>query len=166
MQKYVFKKYIPEYPAFFALEKKKITKALGLTAKIEHVGSTAVANLGGKGILDIIIGVAKTKFALTKKKLEKAGYEFREQASYPQRLFFRIDYPSKNRKRRVHLHLVEFNNQDWKEMIGFRNYLQNHPAALKQYAEIKKEGVKKALGDGEIYRKHKEKFIQNILGKL
>lgn len=165
MQKYVFRKYIPEYRAFFTSEKRKIAKALGSTAKIEHVGSTAIPNLGGKGILDIAVGVSKSKFAEAKRKLEKTGYEFREKASYPERLFFRIDYPYKNRKRRIHIHLTKFNGQDWKEMIGFRNYFLKHPDAVEQYVKIKKEGVKKALGDGEKYRKHKEKFIQNILRK-
>ncbi len=165
MQKYVFRKYNPEYWAFFTSEKKKIAKALSSTAKIEHVGSTAIPDLGGKGILDIVVGVSKSKFAEAKKKLEKAGYEFREKASYPERLFFRIDYPYKNRKRRVHIHLTKFKGQDWKEMIGFRNYLLKHHDAVEQYVKIKKEGVKKALGNGEKYRKHKEKFIQNILRK-
>ncbi len=166
MQKYVFKKYNPEYRVFFNSEKKKIAKALGSTAKIEHVGSTAITGLGGKGILDIAVGIPSSNFVKYRKKLEKIGYEFREKASYPKRLFFRIDYPYKNRKRRIHIHLTEFNGQDWKEMIGFRDYLLKHPKAVEQYVKIKKEGIKKALGDGEKYRKHKETFLQNILKKV
>lgn len=61
MREYVFRKYIPEYRAFYASEKKKIIKALGPTTKIEHVGSTAVPDLGGKGILDIVVGIPKSK---------------------------------------------------------------------------------------------------------
>jgi len=166
MRKYVFRKYNPEYRALFTSEKRKIAKALGSTAKIEHVGSTAIPNLGGKGILDIIVGVSKPKFGEAKRKLEKAGYEFREKASYPERLFFRIDCPYKSRKRRVHIHLTRFNGQDWKEMIGFRDYLLKHPEAVEQYVKIKQLGVKKALGDGKIYRKHKENFIENILREV
>ncbi len=101
----------------------------------------------------------------TKRKLEKAGYEFRKKASCPERLFFRVDYPYKNRKRRVHIHLTRFNSRDWKGMISFRDYLLKHPETIEQYAKIKKEGVKKALGDGEKYRKYKEKFIKSILKK-
>lgn len=166
MQKYVFRKYNPEYRAFFASEKKKIVKILGSTAKIEHVGSTAIPDLGGKGILDIVVGVSKSKIAETKKKLEETGYEFREKASYPERLFFRRDYSYKNRKRRIHIHLTKFNGQDWKEMIGFRNYLLKHHDTVEQYVKIKKAAVKKALGNGGKYRKHKGKFIENILRKV
>ena len=165
MPKYVFRRYKPEYRDFFVLEKNKITKALGSRVKIEHIGSTAVAGLGGKGILDIMIGVVRLKMETAKKRLEKAGYEFREKASYPERLFFRIDYFYKNKKRRVHLHLVKFNSQEWKKIIGFRDYLLGHPEAVQQYIQVKKEAVKKALGDGKKYRKYKEKFIKNILKK-
>ncbi|NQU78093.1 GrpB family protein [Candidatus Falkowbacteria bacterium] len=165
MQKYIFRKHNPEYRVFFTSEKKKIAKALGLSAKIEHIGSTAIPNLGGKGILDIVVGVLESKIPEAKKKLEKANYEFRDKASCPKKLFFRIDYSYKNRKRRVHIHLTKFNGQDWKEMIGFRDYLLKHPDTIEQYIKIKKEGVKKALGDGEKYRKYKEKFIENILRK-
>ena len=48
-------------------------------------------------------------------------------------------------------------------MTGFRDYLLKPPDAVEQYVKIKKDGVKKAHGDGEKYRKHKEKFIETIL---
>ncbi|MDP3639719.1 MAG: GrpB family protein [Nanoarchaeota archaeon] len=165
MKKYIFRKYTPKYLKFFSSEKKRIVKALGSTVKIEHVGSTAIASLGGKGIVDIVVGVSKAKLQEAKKKLEKAGYEFREKASYPERLFFRRDYPYKNRKRRIHIHLVKFGGTDWKEMIGFRNYLLKHPEVVEQYVKIKKEAVKKADGRGGVYRKHKENFIKSITKK-
>ena len=98
IRKYIFRKYNPEYQIFFTSEKKKIAKALGPRAKIEHVGSTAITSFGGKGILDIIVGISKSKLAEAKKRIKKAGYEFREKASYPERLFFRIDYPYRNKK--------------------------------------------------------------------
>lgn len=147
------------------MEKKRLRTVLGNSAKIEHIGSTAIAGLGGKGIIDIVIGVLKSKIAWSKKDLEEVGYEFREKASYPERLFFRRDYLYKNRKRRIHVHLVEFESRDWKEMVGFRNYLLKHLEAVDKYVEIKKEAVKKAQGKGEIYRKHKEKFIKSITKK-
>jgi glutamate racemase len=163
MQKYVYKKYISEYKNFYISEKKKIAKALGSIAKIEHIGSTAILNLGGKGIIDIAVGVSKSKIIFIKKKLEKAGYEFREIASTPERLFFRHDYQYKNTARRIHIHLTKLNGKSWKEMIGFRDYLLCHPDTVKLYANIKKQGVKVAEGDGEKYRKYKEKFIKNII---
>lgn len=165
MRKYIFRKYYPEYRKFFTKEKSRLRKVLGHSAKIEHIGSTAITGLGGKGIIDIVIGVSKSKIAESKKDLKEAGYDFREKASYSEKLFFRRDYSYKNGKRRIHIHLVEFGCVDWKEMIGFRNYLLKHPEVIDMYVEIKKEAVKKAQGEGEVYRKHKERFIKSITKK-
>lgn len=76
-KKYVFRKYNPKVRTFFSSEKKKLLKLLGVKSKIEHIGSTSIPGLGGKGILDIVIGISKTKIAGAKSKLENFGYEFR-----------------------------------------------------------------------------------------
>ena len=165
MQKYAFRRYTPKYRAFFILEKRKILKALISRAKIEHVGSTAIPGLGGKGILDILVGIKKSEMVKARKKLVEAGYEFRKKASHPGRFFFRKDYPYTNGKRRVHIHLVELKGRSWKEMIAFRHYLLEHQKDAKRYSEIKKEAVKESLGDGKKYRRYKERFILNILRK-
>lgn len=166
MEKYVFRAYDQNYPELFIAEKKKLVKALGGAVHIEHIGSTAIPGLGGKGILDIVVGVAESRMAKARAELEKAGYEFRENASHPERWFFRVDDAEQKRKRRVHVHLTIYNGTMWQELIGFRDYLLQHPKAAAQYAEIKKAGVQVAQGDGEKYRKHKEEFIQRILRAL
>ena len=166
MQKYKFREYNPEYKIFFNKEKEKITKILSVKSKIEHIGSTVIPNLGGKGILDMTIGVSKTNLTKAKKELEEARYEFREAPSTSERLFFRIDYPFEKAKRRVHIHLTIYNNKDWNEMIKFRDYLLKHPETVKKYSNLKKEATEKAKGDGEKYRRYKEKFIENILKTL
>ncbi len=165
MKKYVFINYNAEYQVFFFSEKNEIAKALGLTAKIEHIGSTAVPGLGGKGIVDIVVGVSQKRLPEAKIMLQEAGYDFRQQASCPERLFFRIDHPYNNRTRRVHVHLTEINGETWQRMIGFRDFLRTHPDAVHQYSEIKKEGIQIALGDGRKYREYKEGFIEDVLKK-
>ena len=59
MSKYVFKKYSSIFPDLFNKEKDRIELHLKTDLAIEHIGSTAVCNLGGKGIIDIAIGVNK-----------------------------------------------------------------------------------------------------------
>lgn len=58
LRKYVFRRYNSKYELLFNKEKAKLKKILP-KAKIEHVGSTAVKGLGGKGIIDISIIVPK-----------------------------------------------------------------------------------------------------------
>ena len=75
--KYAFKKYSKRFPAIFKKEKEKLKKILTKDSKVFHIGSTAVLNLGGKGITDILIKTNKIK--TNKKALEK-NYDFIKEA--------------------------------------------------------------------------------------
>jgi GrpB-like predicted nucleotidyltransferase (UPF0157 family) len=83
------KPYNSFYSELFTREKIKLASSLGDTVHIEHIGSTAVANLGGKGIIDIMIGIPKgINFDEIIRKLDKIDYEHREkEISYPCNLF-------------------------------------------------------------------------------
>ena len=50
VKKYVFKPYSKIFPELFQKEKERISPNLKEALAIEHVGSTAVPGLGGKGI--------------------------------------------------------------------------------------------------------------------
>src|SRR3989344_7921369 len=151
MEKYQFREYISKYKKFFLKEKNAITKALLGNCFIEHVGSTSVPGLGGKGIVDVLVGVKSKNLPPLIKTLESVGYEFRKKASTPDRFFFRRDYKFSKETRRVHIHLTKFDSKDWNEMIAFRNYLLKYPEDVKKYVKIKKEAVERAKGEGEIY---------------
>lgn len=163
MEKYRFRRYDPIYKALFRIEKKKLIASLDPGVKIEHVGSTAVGGLGGKGILDIAIGTSDSGIDATKDRLQGLGYEFRQEASTEKRLFFRRDYEYKQGVRRVHVHLTRLNGNDWKEMVSFRDYLLENKEAVTEYSKVKRNAVKAAKGDGKIYRKEKEELIRKIV---
>lgn len=167
MKKYVFKPYSKIFPQLFCAEKKRIANAIGITALIEHVGSTAVPGLGGKGIIDIAIAVNKKNLEIVSKLLQNLGYEFRPAFSTPDRLYF-INHVSDPEEgtRRYHIHLTYPENPEWKHFLGFRDYLKNHPQVAKEYAEIKNQAAMEANHNGEQYRKCKEAIIQKIIGNL
>ncbi|MBI2629973.1 GrpB family protein [Candidatus Pacearchaeota archaeon] len=161
-KKYSFKKYNKNYPKLFNIERKRLIKILPKNAKIKHIGSTAVPNLGGKGIIDIIISVNKNKINSIKNKLIKFGCEFKEKAGEKDRLFFEKDYKNKEKIRRVHIQLTEHNSKIWKNSIKFRDLLRNNELLTKKYSELKRRAVK-LKKQGKDYRKFKEKFIREIL---
>jgi GrpB-like predicted nucleotidyltransferase (UPF0157 family) len=163
MNKYVFKSYNPIFPVLFEREHEKLKNILGNTITIEHIGSTAVAGVGGKGIIDIMIGIPKEKifFSAIIKKLEDAGYEHREKADSLERIFFRIDRPDEVEKiRRYHIHVTYIDKKDWNETLTFRNYLRNTPQAVKEYENLKIDALKKSEQDGKMYRNLKQPFIE------
>ena len=164
MKKYVFKPYSKIYPELFDREKKESFLTLRTSLVIEHVGSTAIPNLGGKGIIDIAIAVDKIETDSISKQLQELGYEFRTSGSTPDRLFFRADLPDPEEGvRKYHIHLTYPASKDWKDLIAFRDYLRSHPKEAKKYEELKKKAAIEANEDGEKYRKLKEPLFKKML---
>jgi GrpB-like predicted nucleotidyltransferase (UPF0157 family) len=164
-QKYIFQEYTDAYVQVFDNERKKLNQ-LGIRM-IEHVGSTAVPKLGGKPVVDILVGVsARSEFEVTKDKLLSIGFEYREVASTEYRWFFRKDMEQDGVPIRIHVHLVVHGKQDWNEMITFRNALRNDLDLVKEYATIKQHAVQSAQGDGAQYRNMKHSFIKRVTGAV
>ncbi len=166
-QKYVFKPYDQRFPQLFLQEKIRLLSVLHEECiDMEHIGSTAIADLGGKGIIDIGVTVAQENIDSASRKIESLGYVFRESGSSPQRWFFRIDLPDPQEgTRRHHLHLTFPDSLEWKQLIAFRDYLRSHKSALQEYAAIKKKSAEEVAEDGALYRKQKAPFFDKILSK-
>lgn len=167
MKKYIFKPYIKNFPELFQRERERIVSKLNVPLVIEHIGSTAVPGLGGKGIIDIGIASDKKDMELVSKKLQAIGYEFRPHFSTADRFYF-IAYLSdpEESTRRYHIHLTYPENPEWKEFLDFRDYLIAHPEALQEYAELKQHAVFEAKDEGEKYRKIKDPLFKKIRAKI
>lgn len=164
MKKYVFKPYSSQYNELFEKEKNRIAAVLKGPAQIEHVGSSAIPGLGGKGIIDIAVA--------TKSKEEIAddllilGYEFCLGFSSEERFFFKITLPDLQEGQRVyHVHVMEPKSPEFENMIFFKDYLTTHPVEAKEYEKLKKKAALASHEEGRIYRQLKEPFIQKVLKK-
>lgn len=163
MKKYSFKAYSEIFPELFRKEKDRILSSSTRTLAVEHVGSTAIPQLGGKGIIDIAIATSKESFDITSSELQKLGYTFRPTRSTTDRLFFRIDLPDPEETiRRYHIHLTHLESDDWKGFLSFRDYLCTHPNERENYAKIKKEAALESNDNGGKYRKMKEPMFQKV----
>ena len=162
--KYSYKSYSKKYPILFQREKAKLKKILPKTAKIKHIGSTAVKNLGGKGIIDIMVGANKTNINKIKSRLQKSKYIFKPKAGDKERLFFEKDYKYVGKIRRIHIQLTYYNSKIWKDAISFVEYLKKNSVAVREYSKIKKRGIRIARGERKRYREYKKKFFEKVLG--
>jgi GrpB-like predicted nucleotidyltransferase (UPF0157 family) len=163
MKIYKFRKYKKKYPKLFRKEKIELLKILP-DAKIEHIGSTSIPNLGGKGIIDIIIGTKKDDLINSAKLLIKNRYEFKDEGSKNDRLFFIKTY-GMIKKRRVHIHLTEYNSNIWKQALSFKNHLLKNKKTREEYIKVKIQACKICKGDSKLYRAHKNHFIKQVLKK-
>ena len=159
----------------FEAEKERLQKTLGGEAKIEHIGSTAVPGLGGKGVIDVLIAAPRDKWAETSKKLKTLGYEYKkkDKERESEKLFFMTYLPDSELGSRIyHVHLTYSESPEVKNNLGFRDYLRSHPEEAEEYSQIKKlasEEAKKFSTKDEMrdtYGKVKEALIQKILAKL
>lgn len=158
MKKYLFKPYLPIFPELFEREKERLGEIKNI--KIEHVGSTAIPELGGKGIIDLAIAADVERWAEIEGILIKNGYECVEKACTDERRFFRINLPDNvENSRTYHLHLTHENSLDWKGFIKFRDYLRNNPAKREEYAELKRAAAEASEEVGEKYRQLKAPFF-------
>lgn len=160
-KKYSFRVFSKKYKTYFNKENCKLKKILPF-AKIEHVGSSAVRGLGGKGIIDILISVPIKKLNLSIKKIQLLKYEFKPKSGSKERKFFQKIIKYNKKERRVHLHLTNNNSKTARSMIAVRNYLKENPTSLKEYEKVKKKAVKFAKGNGKKYLKCKSVFLKKI----
>lgn len=165
MEKYRFRPYSKNFPLLYRKELAKLRRILPKNTIVEHVGSTAVKGLKGKGLIDIVIAVPKKNLKPVKILLEKGRYEFRPGAGTKERLFFRRDYVSKGKERRIHLHLTFYKSRDFVEMVAVRDYLRSHKDESRKYEELKRIAAKKAKGDGKVYVRLKTPYVMRLTKK-
>lgn len=160
MKKYVFRKYDKNYPKFFEKEKARLERIINFPISLEHIGSTSIPGLGGKGIVDVLIVVSKKYLNSIKLLLVKSGYTLIADVLHSSRTSFYKDYWKFFGKRRVHVHLTYPNSRTYHGTLKFKKFLLQNNKIAEKYAEIKKEGAKLAGGNGDIYRAHKKKFVE------
>ncbi len=161
--KYSFRKYSKTYPQLFAQEKKELKKVFR-NAKIEHIGSTSIKGLGGKGIIDLAI-FSKKSLSSIRPSLIKRGYEQWHVPKKRKFFSFERDLPDKKNPSKIfHIHLTS-DEEVFMKMILFRDYLRENPKVMKEYAKLKKHASKVSKNNAEKYKKIKNPFIKSIIKK-
>jgi GrpB-like predicted nucleotidyltransferase (UPF0157 family) len=92
--------------------------------------------------------------------LKLIGYEDRGNGDEPGRRYF---VKGAEDKRTHHLNFCELNGPFWTRHILFRDYLEKHPDAAKQYSRLKLALAHKFPNDRKSYTDGKEEFVRSIL---
>jgi len=154
--------YSKKFEEKFKKEKKRISKILK-DCEIYHIGSTAVSGLGGKGIIDIMIGIKSFKDAKSViKKLNELGFTH----IHPKekgRVFLSKD--PKLFQKNVHIHITKIGSKAYKELLFFRDYLRKNKEEAKNYNNLKIKWLKESNADRKKYKNLKSKYINKILKK-
>lgn len=165
----------PTWAARYAEEHTVLQAALGdRVLAIEHVGSTSVAGLAAKPVLDIAVVVRSWVDALgCISPLVEVGYECLGEFGIPGRCFFRkrTANPLPGQlyggvARSHHIHMFDPAHPQYLRQIGFRDHLRAHPEAVQAYEALKRELMARHPDDVYAYAEAKSAFILDIVAKL
>ncbi len=148
-----------EFKQRFQEERLRIAIAMRrLPAAIEHVGSTAIAGIKAKPIVDILIGMRELPLAAAIAPLVEIGYAHVEGAGGEERLYFKRGTP-----RAFHVHVVLHDGAAWRRHVIFRDWLNLHPDLAKEYEALKVELAARFAEDREAYAAGKDAFVERVL---
>jgi GrpB-like predicted nucleotidyltransferase (UPF0157 family) len=155
----------PLWPAIFEYERSQLAGLLGEGASIEHIGSTAVAGLGAKPVIDILVGATSLEAIEARiPALEAYGYRYvREfERGMPQRRYFtRTDgHPG-----HFHLHAVVHGSAFWTSHLAFRDALRADPKLAADYWKLKQRLAARFPDDRAAYTDGKGEFIRAVLAR-
>jgi GrpB-like predicted nucleotidyltransferase (UPF0157 family) len=147
--------YDPSWPAAFEAERARLQPLLE-GAEIHHIGSTAVAGLAAKPIIDMIAVVDAYEVPIARLVAE-AGYQYPRayNATLTRRRF--LCYP-KAQWRTHHMHLLD-DPAELTRYLRFRDCLRADPELARRYEALKRELAGRHHADREAYTEGKSEFV-------
>ena len=134
----------------FMSEKQRLLSFLPDAIIIEHVGSSAVG-VGGKNIIDILIGVSdKDEMFKIRDILKTNGY-FEGYDSHDDRIFL-ASSENETGDGDFHIHICPITYNSYKDFILLRDFLISNPEKSKEYYNKKIELANKAGFDRQKYK--------------
>lgn len=153
--------YDPGWPAAFDAQASRIRAALGdLSFRLHHIGSTSVAGLCAKPIIDMLLEVSDLKqLEARTSALEALGYEAKGEFGIPERRYFPRNDASGLRTHQLHAFVAT--SAAVIRHLAFRDYLRAHPAVRLAYGELKRELARQFPHDADAYMDGKDAFIKD-----
>ena len=153
----------PRWPGHFETAAAELRAALGTAIlDVHHVGSTSVAGLCAKPILDLLVTVPDFHAAeQLVPQLAELGYEFRPEEEIPDRHYFRR--PPGGELRTHHLSLAERGSRHQRVTLAFRDALRRDPRLAESYASLKQGLARRFPLDRPAYIAGKTAFVHEVL---
>lgn len=130
--------------------------------RISHIGSTAVAGIQAKPIVDVLVELdAGGSVAAVASALEEAG--FIKMSEGPRRASLNLGYTENGFAGRVcHVHVRGEGDND---ELYFRDYLIEHPEVAKEYERLKLGLWRRFSNDRDAYTEAKGGFVREATAR-
>jgi GrpB-like predicted nucleotidyltransferase (UPF0157 family) len=133
----------------------------------EHIGSTAVPGLAGKGIIDLLLTAAPAQVPAITHALLELGFQPQRPAAFPAtRPMLWGSFRHEATEHPVHVHVVPAGSPEVAAMRGFRDALRADPVLRRRYAVLKRAIVAGGPADPVAFTKAKHDWIAATLAHL
>lgn len=141
----------------------KLRKKLNEEIPITHVGSTAIPNMYGKNIIDILIGAEdKEQFEMIVQVLIKNKF-IPSKKSRDEIYQFFSSIESETGSGDIHIHLVISNTEQYNEIIILKDYLLNNEEEALEYSNFKKDIIKRGITERREYKMIKNDYVVKLI---
>lgn len=148
--------------SYFLIES-KLKAVLPSHAPIDHVGSTAIPDICGKNIIDILVGASTTEeFEHFKQTITNLGYYASKNSKSDIYQFF-ASREGETGDGDSHIHLVIIDSERYREFIILRDYLLTNTSEAQDYSNHKKELVNMGVTDRKLYRQTKSEYVTKLI---
>jgi GrpB-like predicted nucleotidyltransferase (UPF0157 family) len=133
----------------------------------EHVGSSAVAELAGKGIIDLLLPAQPADIPAAAQALLELGFRHQLPAVFPaSRPMLWGAFRHGPTDYRVHVHVMPASSPEVTAMRGFRDALRSDPILRRRYAALKRAIVAGGPVDPVAFSTAKHDWIAATLDQL
>lgn len=131
----------------------------------DHVGSTAIAGCGGKGIIDLLLSYPNGDLEHARGALDRLGFQRQGgPAPFPESRPMRVGTVAyRGRPHQVHAHLIEHGHPQGLDLIRFRDRLRADGALVGAYQLEKLSILSRGITVSTEYSKAKGDFIRRVL---
>jgi len=133
----------------------------------EHIGSTAIPNCAGKGIVDLAAFYPPDMLATTRDALDAMGFQ-RQRAGhiFPESRPMRVGaIEHDGQVFRLHVHVVARESPETVDLRRFRDALRRDDALSEAYQAKKRAILQSGLSEPVGYTREKGEFITAVLGQ-
>jgi GrpB-like predicted nucleotidyltransferase (UPF0157 family) len=132
--------------------------------RAEHIGSSAVPDLAGKGTIDLLLPTDPADIPTVTRILLELGFQHQTPAVFPPTrpmLWGTVHHGST--EYRAHVHVVPASSPEVAALRGFRDALRADPVLRHRYAALKRAIVENGQVDPAAFTNAKHDWIESVL---
>ena len=135
--------------------------------RLEHVGSTSVPGLAGKGIVDLMLVYPEGMLKRAREVLDGLGFQRQTFGEpFPEERPMRVGTVAVGGEElKLHIHVIATTSPEVAEFLRFRDQLREDARLRRAYVERKRRLIQAGVTESPDYATRKGRFIRAVLDR-